>query len=424
MSGASALPSPGRMAIVSPYFWPERLGCAPYVTDLALELSRRGHGVHVFTADPHYPRKSGFRQPWSPLGGCGELSFNRARVLDRSSGRTSTRIANDLLFASQTAIAVARRKRGIDAVLALAPSVLGVAAVRLAGFRGRLVAAVYDIECGLARATGHARASWSTSVLETVEAWCLNHADAVIVLTDAMRETLLRIGVRAPIEVVPLWSLASLPDATVRRRAELPGTIMYSGGLSARHGIDLLPPFWAALAGTGIGLIVQGDGAERDRIHARLRAIGGPLELRDPVSLERLPATLAEADLQLVLQTPDATGASMPSKAISAAAAGLPFVTNAAASSPLAAFAVRSGAGLVVPDADAGALAAAAAAVLADPDRLARMARSGPHFVRENHARAPIVERYLHLLLAGHGARSQAQADRGSSLPRPEAEAA
>jgi hypothetical protein len=45
------------VAVVTAYFWPERLGCAPYMTDLANHLVGHGHAVDVFTAEPHYPRK-------------------------------------------------------------------------------------------------------------------------------------------------------------------------------------------------------------------------------------------------------------------------------------------------------------------------------------------------------------------------------
>jgi lipopolysaccharide/colanic/teichoic acid biosynthesis glycosyltransferase len=45
-----------RLAIVCAYFWPELLGCAPYMTDLAQTFAHKA-AVDVFAAIPHYPSK-------------------------------------------------------------------------------------------------------------------------------------------------------------------------------------------------------------------------------------------------------------------------------------------------------------------------------------------------------------------------------
>jgi glycosyltransferase involved in cell wall biosynthesis len=147
-------------------------------------------------------------------------------------------------------------------------------------------------------------------------------------------------------------------------------------------------------------LIVQGDGGEHERVIADLRRIGGNIDLRDSVEISGLAASLAEADLQLVLQAESAVAFNLPSKALSAAAAGVPFLTNAPAGSPVAKFAADSGGGWVVPRGDAAEMADAAAALLADPGRLLSMATSGLAFVRRNHERTRLIDRYLELSLA------------------------
>jgi glycosyltransferase involved in cell wall biosynthesis len=66
----------------------------------------------------------------------------------------------------------------------------------------------------------------------------------------------------------------------------------------------------------------------------------------------------------------------------------------------VAKFAADSGGGWVVPRGDAAEMADAAAALLADPGRLLSMATSGLAFVRRNHERTRLIDRYLELSLA------------------------
>ena len=129
MNGVAEPTAKQAVAVVTAYFWPERLGCAPYMTDLANHLARHGHAVNVFTAEPHYPRKD--RQFDADLrrdNALGGLAVRRARIFDRSSGRLSIRVLNDILFALQSAAAVTAARRDWRAVLVLAPTGLAVPA--------------------------------------------------------------------------------------------------------------------------------------------------------------------------------------------------------------------------------------------------------------------------------------------------------
>jgi colanic acid biosynthesis glycosyl transferase WcaI len=399
MNGVAEPTAKQAVAVVTAYFWPERLGCAPYMTDLANHLARHGHAVNVFTAEPHYPRKD--RQFDADLrrdNALGGLAVRRARIFDRSSGRLSIRVLNDVLFALQSAAAVTAARRDWRAVLVLAPTVLAVPALRLIRPRGRLVAVVYDIESGLARATGLVRRPFAARLLDAVERWCLNRADAVLVLTQQMQTALAAIGVTRPVHVVPIWPLVELRAPDGRNPAR---TLMYSGGLTRRHGAHLLAPLWHRLRRQmpDCRLIVQGDGAERDSILRELCAAGGHIVVRPSVDRNALASSLAEADLQLVLQAGPAAAFSMPSKALTCLAAGVPFLTNAPAGSPLADVAMASGGGRVIPG-EAAALATAAVSLLMAPQELRAMSARGLSYVRDHHDPSRLLQRYEALLFA------------------------
>jgi len=408
------------IAVVTAYFWPERLGCAPYMTDLAHHLARHGHVVDVFAAQPHYPRKEGrFAVDLRRDDALAGLRVRRARVFDRSSGGIGIRLLNDIVFTLQTAAAVAVARREWRAILVLAPTVLALPAMRLMRPRGRIVAAVYDIESGLAHATGLVRGRLGVRLLEAVERWCLDRADAILVLTPQMKTALAAIGVTAPLHVVPIWPLV---EPRVPQTREAPRTAMYSGGLTRRHGIDLLVPLWRHLRRQipDCRLIVQGDGAAGEPVLRDLRAAGGNVMIRPSVERDALVSSLQEADLQLVLQAGESSAFSVPSKALTCLAAGVPFLTNALAGSALADVATASGGGCVVPGGDAPALAAAAASLLGAPQELRRMAGRGLAYVRHHHDPRRLLGIYEELLVASP--RSNAADRMRASVPEMAAE--
>lgn len=410
------------IALVTAYFWPERLGCAPYMTDVANHLVRQGDAVEVFTAEPHYPRKDQrFAADLRRQDVLTGLGVRRARIFDRSSGRLGIRLVNDVSFALQSAVAAAAARRTWSAALVLAPSVLAVPMLRLAMPHVRLVAAVYDIESGLARATGLVRHPLAAQLLDTVERWCLNRADAIVVLTPQMQAALAAIGVTRPVHVVPIWPLVEARPETPRDHVprRVPRTVMYSGGLGRRHGAHLLSPLWRHLHRClpSCRLIVQGNGEERDSLWRKLVETGGDVTVRPSVERNALASSLAEADLQLVLQADQAADFTMPSKALTCLAAGVPFLTNARAGSALADLATASGGGLVVPGGTAADLAEAAAALLAAPQKLRAMAARGLRHVRRHHDPASLMQRYEALLLAS----PQAAIVKGARQLAPEA---
>jgi colanic acid biosynthesis glycosyl transferase WcaI len=177
---------------------------------------------------------------------------------------------------------------------------------------------------------------------------------------------------------------------------------MYSGGLTRRHGAHLLAPLWQHLRQQlpDCRLIIQGDGAARDSILRELGAAGGNVIVRSSVDRNALASSLAEADLQLVLQAGPAAAFSMPSKALTCLAAGVPFLTNAPVGSALANFAMASGGGRVVPGGEAPALATAAVSLLTEPQELRAMAARGLAYVRYHHKPSRLLLRYDELLFA------------------------
>lgn len=387
-----------RVALVSAYFWPERLGCAPYMTDVARHLKRTCSGLDVFAAIPHYPSKQAeIDQNLRPDDELLNTKISRAWVFDRSTGGFFIRVLNDLLFAAQMTVACVFARRNWNAVLLLVPTALAIPAMRLIVPHTRLVAAVFDIESTLAHATGIIASRRVATLLNSIEAWCLNRADSLLVLTPQMKQLLEAIGVKRPISIVPIWPSIEARQVAPRNHSN---TLMYSGGLGRRHGGEVLPGLWRHLHRNlaGCRLIVQGEGSQIGSLRGALAAIGGDVFFRSTVPREMLAQALAEGDLQVVLVSESAADSSMPSKAVTSLAAAVPFLTNAPLTSALADFAIQSGGGHVVPNGSPEALAAAAAELLSKPDQLRHMGAAGLAYVRQLHTQRELLQRYDSLL--------------------------
>jgi glycosyltransferase involved in cell wall biosynthesis len=395
----NSTPDLAHVALVSAYFWPERLGCATHISDVARYLKKTYGNLDVLAAIPHYPSKRA-EFDWNLCPG-DELigtKIKRAWVFDRSAGGFGIRILSDWLFAAQTFAACVLTRRHWDAILILVPAVMAIPAVRVAQPSTRLVAAVYDIESTLAHATGIIASSKVAFLLNAFEAWCLNRADAILVLTPQMKQVLESIGVKRPVSVVPIWP--SIENDLVAPRTHS-NTLMYAGGLARRHGRQVLPEFWRHLCRKvpDCRLIIQGDESQIRETRRALNEIGGEVVFRPTVRRDFLAQALAEGDLQLVLVLDTAADSAIPSKAITSLSAGVPFLSNAPKGSALADFAMKSGGGHVVPSGSPEALAQAAAELLSAPEKLNRMGMAGFAYVQKVHSREELLRHYCNLLL-------------------------
>lgn len=165
-------------------------------------------------------------------------------------------------------------------------------------------------------------------------------------------------------------------------RADIPGRyVIFVGGLVAWHGIGtmltaLREPAWPA----DVRLVIVGDGIERDKLEAakadpRLLWLG-----RQPY--DAIPGLLRGALAALcVIEDQDGRSASgvAPLKLFEAMACGVPVI---ASELPFQAEIVRQAdAGLVVPPADAAAIAEAVRALGEAPERAVALGRSGAAYV-------------------------------------------
>ncbi len=372
---------------LSPYFWPEEIGSAPYSSELAVHLAARAPVIAV-TFRPHYPSIDPFGE-WADGSRDREthdgVEIQRVPVAARGAGGFKDRLRNDLRFLAQvTAGALRGRYRGTEVIVAYVPSVLTLYGAKLVAVLtgAPILAVVHDIESGLAAALGIGRGRGLLALMRFVERIGLNFAQEVVVLTDGMKTELQAIGCHRPISVIPIWgqpSASSPIDPAARP------VLTYSGNFGKKQNIDQLLPLFARLTAEGrdVGIVLRGGGSELGRIQTEIAARGiQNVQFLPLVPAAEFTSTLQAANIHLVPQASNVANYALPSKLFSIMAAGRPFVCMAVKGSPLDVLATKSGAGICVPPQDDIALYAAVSALLADPASQREMGQKGQDFVR------------------------------------------
>lgn len=394
-----------KIVYISPYFWPESIGSAPYCTDLALWLRDQGHTVEVITLRPHYPSPDLFGK-WADGSRDREtyqgLNLTRIRASGRGAGGLKDRLKNDIRFVlGVIRLAFRRDLAGADAIVVTVPSCLPLLGALPLAWRtkARVTAVVHDIESGLAASLGLVGKGPLLPVMRFVERLAFNSADGVIVLTAAMADELRAIGCQRPITTLPIWSTV-FPLAPIDTTK--PPTVCYGGNFGKKQNLDQILPLLGLLDARrpNVRVVLRGDGTERARIEARVAAMGVSNTSFLPLApAESFVAALQASAVHLAPQALNVGSYAIPSKLISIMAAGRPFLCIAEAGSPLEALARESEAGVCVYPGDDEALFKALDGLLADPKRCEDMGRRGRAYVAANMDREKIMTGYRRIIL-------------------------
>jgi colanic acid biosynthesis glycosyl transferase WcaI len=377
--------------IVTRHYAPEPTGSAPVIAEMAEWLARSGRAVEVLTVRPSYPERritQGYERGQRDRAAENGVQVRRLPAAPPPSDRLLARALPELRFFFDLVTGgIAGRFQRRETVISLCPSIFTVTgALGLVQRGGRHTAVVHDIPSGLGAALGLGQASAMTRLLRAIEAWSLNRVDQVVTLSDGMADQLRAIGVRRPITVLPphVDTVRIQPQA---RPDDAPPTVMYSGNLGRKQGLDQLVELAKVLRARAphVRVLIRGQGAGKVALRARLdeeRLDAVQLEPLAPV--EALSASLAEGDVHLVPQLGAGADFAVPSKIFAIMAAGRPLVATAECGSPLDRLARRSGAFVCTPLDDAEAFAEAVLALLEDPERRRAMAAAGRVYVEAN----------------------------------------
>ena len=323
-----------KFLLLNQCFYPDVVATAQHLTDLATELSARGHEVTVVASDRGYDDPSvrfPHRETWN------NIRIIRIRTLTLGKSSRWRRALNFGSFAVMCALRLLVLGR-FDVVVALTSppliSFLGALLVRLRG--GRFCFWVMDLNPDEAIAAGWLNEnSLVARVLQQMLRYSFKHADRTIVLDRFMEDRVLAKGCEPQrVMVIPPWSHDDAVSFSARGREEFRRkhelrdrfVVMYAGNHSPCHPLDtLLDAALKLQRRDDIVFCFIGGGSEYAKVKkfARDHSLSNVCTL--PYQpLHELSSSLSAADLHVVVMGDAFVGIVHPSKIYNIITIGAP----------------------------------------------------------------------------------------------------
>jgi glycosyltransferase involved in cell wall biosynthesis len=403
--------------LVAQYFWPETIGAGVWIHQLALDLTKKGHGVTVLTTFPNYPEGrvfAGYRNRLLVREELDGIHVIRTWIYPAAGKAFWPRAAS---FGSFCASAlwggvVASRPDVIYAILPPLP--LGWTAELLGIMkRAPVVINIQDIHPDIAISLGFLRNPTAIRFFGMMERSIYRHASAIVVIGDDFRQNLMGKGVPPDkIQVIPNWADADAiqPSPKLNLFRETLGSngnflAIYSGGMGLNTCLDTILEAARLLAGEPHEFVLIGEGAHKQPLEAKAKRYRlKNLRFLPFVSAEEYPQALAASDLQLIALNEAATHSSLPSKLLKIMASGRPVLALARRESELSRVVERAGCGVTVDPGNAEVLAATIRKLAQKPEHLEAMGQNGRRYLLDNFDRGRCVSALESVLVKVAGA--------------------
>ncbi|PZE65396.1 glycosyltransferase family 4 protein [Curtobacterium sp. MCBD17_021] len=373
---------------------PESTGIAPYSAGLARELVGRGFKVRVISSFPHYPQWSfgSGRPPRSTADDEDGVRVVRRRHRLPMKPGGFARAASEISFGLA---AVGTRFGRPDVVVLVSPALLASAVafvkVRLRTVRRTpVVIWVQDLYSLGLRELSDEKPSMAERIVSRVERWVLRSADAVVVIHERFRDTVVNeMGVDPElVTVVRNWSHMEAGEQADRQaaRRELGWSpedfiVLHAGNMGLKQGLENVVEAarLADATSSRVRFVLMGDGNQRVHL-AELGTDVAALSMIGSLPDRDFRNALGAADALLVNERSGVAGMAVPSKLTSYFSTGLPVIGATDPGSVTESEILLAGAGPVVPAGDPRALLDVAEQLAAEPDVARRMGQSGLRF--------------------------------------------
>jgi colanic acid biosynthesis glycosyl transferase WcaI len=325
-----------KILLVNQCFYPDVVSTAQHLTDLAIELSNRGHEVTVIASN------RGYDDP--------DMRFVKHEVWKRITVRRISgtgfgkrarwrRVIDFGTFIVSCAVRMLLTRRVEVAVAMTSPPLISFFVAIVARLKGWSFAVwTMDLNPDEAIAAGWLRqGSMTASALSAMLLHGLRRAEKIIVLDRFVRDRILSKGVaEEKLVVIPPWShddkihLDNCGREQFRSRHGLAGkyVVMYSGNHSPCHPLDtLLEAAKRLLSRDEIIFCFVGGGSELSKV----KSFAGQHELTNVItlpyqSIDQLAGSLSAADLHVVVMGDPFVGIVHPCKIYNILSIGTPVL--------------------------------------------------------------------------------------------------
>jgi colanic acid biosynthesis glycosyl transferase WcaI len=397
-----------KFLILTMYFPPEIGGAQTRLKSVAAELSRAGHEVEVVTALPNYPRGRifhGYRGTFYRRELLDDIVVHRVWLYP-AIGSGIKRMLNYVSFTVTSLFGMLRAKKPDYLFVESPPLFLGIPAY-IAGLLWGVpfIFNVADLWPDAIVDGGFLKEGFVLRCLSAIESWSYRKAAYVNAVTEGIREVLVEKKSVAHEKVLFLPNGADTIrfqprpiDVSFKRELGLEGKriVLWAGTLGFAHGLEYVLRAAKLLeAQEDIHFLFVGDGSAKAALNQLRKDLDlRNVTLRDPVSLDKLPAyfSIAEAGLASLIDIPVHNGA-RPSKVFPILASGKPLIFIGRGEG--ARLVQQAKAGLVVPPQNSEAFASAVMELMTNPELIAEFGANGRKFVEENFQWSHLIRSWM-----------------------------
>jgi colanic acid biosynthesis glycosyl transferase WcaI len=408
-----------RFLIYSYNYYPEPIGIAPLMTELAEGLVKRGHEIRVITAMPNYPERRIYEGYQGKLFSTTEengVTVQRSFVWVKPHPGLIDRLLLEASFVVTSFFQALNGWRP-DVILTTVPPLPVCVPAKLLSllYRAPIVLNLQDILPEGAVQVGLLKNKILIRVFEFLERFAYRSATGISVISGAFTGNLIDKGVPLhKITLIPNWVdvdfIRPLPkeESYFRKAHNLEGkfVVMYSGNIALSQGLETVIKAAARLCHIPeIAFVIVGEAKALAELQQICLSCGADNVLLVPFQpREKLPQMLAAADVGLIVQKSNISF-NMPSKIQILLASGRAIIASVPQAGEAARVVRRSSGGLVVPPEQPAELAKAILSLYSDRQRLKELGCQGRQFAVDTYQFEQALNGYEKLLtkIAGHG---------------------
>ena len=403
-----------RILIYSYNYYPEPIGIAPLMTELAEGLVRRGHEVRVVTGMPNYPERriyQGYRNKLYLTEERNGVIIQRSYIWVR--GPKPGLLDRMLLDSSFMVTSIVQAFNGWrpDIIFATVPPLLVSVPVGIYAWVRRCPV-ILNIQDIVSEAALRVKlVNPDGIVIKTakfVEKLTYEKVNRISVIADGFVDKLVGLGIpNNKIAYIPNWvdtnfiKPLSKTNNSFRIKYQLEDkfVVLYSGNIALTQGLETVIKA-AKLLGSipEISFVIAGEQEALQQLEKICQEYKTENVLLIPLEpREKLPDMLAAADVGLVVQKRRVTVFNLPSKIPVLLASGCAIIGSVPDTGTAKEVILKSGGGIVVLPEDAESLAQAITDLHKNPAQLEALGKSGRKYAEEYYGIEQALDQYEQL---------------------------
>jgi colanic acid biosynthesis glycosyl transferase WcaI len=404
-----------QILIYSYNYYPEPIGIAPLMTELAEGLVKRGYQVRVLTAMPWYPEGEVYEDYRGKLFTTEILNgvkIQRCYIWTRRHRSLANRALFELSFATSSLIQGLFGGRP-DAIFLTVPGlpVCLPAAVLSSLYQAPVILNLQDILPDAAVHVGMINNPKVINLLRKLEKFAYGMATKISVIADGFTKNITAKGV--PIEKIveiPNWVDVNFikPIAAdnnyFRSEYQLEGkfVILYSGNIALTQGLETVIEAATHLKhNTEIAIVIVGAAKALAKLERHCLEHGADnVKLIPFQPRQKLPEMLSAADVGLVVQRKNVLDFNMPSKIQVLLASGRAIIASVPSGGTAARAIEKSGGGIVVPPENPQMLAAAIEKLYLNRQLVNNLGKTGRQYAEAHYSFESALDKYEKLFAA------------------------